>query len=116
MYKYTKIDILRSVFNMANRRMYLDKSEITVLIPGKKKVEDVHLSSGQITRIQFDKCTERMLLVIPQQSEKITIVSSKRANPIVMTKGQNKAFFEQYKTELAQYAKEYNVTFTDNTK
>ena len=74
---------------MANRRMYLDKSEITVLIPCKKKVEDVHLSSGQITRIQFDKCTERMLLVIPQQSEKITIVSSKRANPIVMTKGQS---------------------------
>ena len=101
---------------MANRRVYLDKSEVTILIPGKKKVEDVHLTNGQITRIQFDKCTERILFVIPQQSEKITIVSSRRAQPIVLTKGQNKAFFEDYKQELAKFAKEYNVTFTDNTK
>ncbi len=101
---------------MANRRIYLDKSELTLLIPGKKKVEDVHLASSVITRIQFDKCTERIFLVIPKQSEKITIVSSKRAQPVVYTKGQNKAFFDQYKEELAKFAKEYNVTFTDNTK
>jgi hypothetical protein len=101
---------------MANRRIYLDKSELTLLIPGKKKVEDVHLTSGVITRIQFDKCTERMLFVIPQQSEKITITTSKRAQPVVYTKGKNKVFFDQYKQELEKFAKENNVTFADNTK
>jgi len=101
---------------MANRRIYIDKSELTLLIPGKKKVEDVHLASSVITRIQFDKCTERMLFVIPQQSEKITIVSSKRAQPVVYTKSKNKEFFSQYKEELEKFAKDNNVTFTDNTR
>ena len=101
---------------MANKRILLDKSEMVLMVPGKKKMETYNLNSSQITRIQFDPCVERTFVIIPSKSEKITIVTPKRSQPIVYTKHQNKAFFEQYKTELAEYAKTYRVTFADNTK
>lgn len=101
---------------MAQRRILFDKAEIVCLVPGKKKVESFNLSNSVITRIQFDKCVERVFGIIPTKSEKITIVTPKRGQPIVYMKGENKAFFDQYKQELAQYAKDYRVTFTDNTK
>jgi len=100
---------------MAQRRVLFDKSEIVLLVPGKKKVANYNLTNSTITRIQFDKCTERKFGIIPVKSEKITIVTPKAGAPIVYTKGENKAFFDEYKAEFARYAKEYRVTFTDNT-
>ena len=44
---------------MANKRILLDKSEMVLMVPGKKKMETYNLNSSQITRIQFDPCVER---------------------------------------------------------
>ena len=100
---------------MAQKRVMFDKSEVVLLVPGKKRMANYNLTSGTITRIQFDKCTERKFGFIPVQSEKITIVTPKAGAPIVYTKGENKEFFDEYKAEFARYAKEYRVTFIDNT-
>ncbi len=101
---------------MAQRRVYLDKTSIVFMVPGKKKVIRRELSSQEIVRIQFDKCTERVLGIFPQKSEMITIVSGKLGNPITYKKGQNKKYFDEYKSGLEKFAKDNHVTFTDNTK
>lgn len=101
---------------MAQKRILIDKAEVILVVPGKKKVKNYYLVSSDISRIQFDKCTERLFGIIPQKSEKITIASSKLPSWVVYTKGDNKKFFDEYKTELTEFAKKYRVTFTDNTK
>ena len=100
---------------MVQRRVMFDKSEVVLLVPGKKRVANYNLTNSTITRIQFDKCTERKFGIFPVQSEKITIITPKAGVPIVYTKSENKEFFDEYKAELAKYAKEYRVTFIDNT-
>ena len=101
---------------MAFKRAMFDKAEIVLLIPGKKRVANYNLNNTNITRIQFDKCTERKFGIFPVQSEKITIVTPKSGMPIVLTKMENKPYFEEYKAEFARYAHDYRVTFYDNTK
>lgn len=98
------------------RRIYFDKSEMILTVVGKKKTITVHLTSDQITRIQYDKCTERKFGIIPQDSEKIAITTPKQGQPIEFYKSKNKELFDTYKEELAEYAKTYRVTFADNTK
>ena len=101
---------------MANKLILFDKSEIVLFVPTKNNYKTHNLVSSQILRIQFDKITERKFGIIPQESEQITIVTSKNPDGIVYTKGKNKKFFDEYKSEFAEYAKEYNVKLIDNTK
>jgi len=73
----------------------------------------LNLKYNQISRIQFDPCREfRIFRFVP--SEKISIYTPKRGEPLIYTKLKEKAFFEQYKQELAKFAKDNRVTFTDN--
>ena len=101
---------------MAQRRIMFDKAEVVLLVPGKKRMANYNLTNANITRIQFDKCTVRKFGIIPVKDEKISIVTPKAGMPIVYLRSENKAFFDEYKAEFARYAKEYRVTFTDNTK
>lgn len=101
---------------MAPKRIFFDKTEIVFMVVTQKKVVRKELSAKEIVRIQFDECTERRFGIIPQKSEMITVVSGKLGAPIVYKKGQNKKYFDEYKSGLARFAKENNVTFTDNLK
>ena len=55
---------------MVQPLMFLSAAGILIVV-------GVLLTNSTITRIQFDKCTERLFGIIPQKSEKITIASSK---------------------------------------
>lgn len=99
---------------MAPRRIFPDKTEIVFMVPTKNKVIRQSLTAKEIVRIQFDKCKENFLGIIPRDSESITIVSGKLANPLVYKKLANKKFFDSYKSELEKFTKENNVSFTNN--
>ena len=101
---------------MAPKRIFLDKTEIVFMVPAQKKVVRRELAAKDIVRIQFDAKETKLLGIIPQKDETITVVSGKLGAPIVYKKSQNKKYFDEYKTGLARFAKENNVTFTDNTK
>jgi len=99
---------------MAPRRIFPDKTEIVFMVPTNKKIIRQSLTCKEIVRIQFDTCKENILGIIPRDSESITIVSGKLANPIVYKKFANKAFFDTYKSELEKFAKDNKVSFTNN--
>ena len=100
---------------MAQKWVLVDKAELVLMFRRGKKLASLNLTSDSIVRIQFDKCKERKFGIIPTDSEKITIVTPKSGEPIVYWKGKSKAFFEEYKADLAKFAKDYRITFTDNT-
>ncbi len=98
---------------MAQRHIFCDKTEIVCMVMGKKKMQTFNLPFDSITRIQFDAYEERKLFKkVP--SEKITILSGKRAEPIIYTKLKEKQFFEDYKKELEKFAQDNRITFTNN--
>ena len=101
---------------MAPKRIFLDKTEIVFMVPAQKKVVRRELAAKDIVRIQFDAKETKLLGIIPQKDETITVVSGKLGTPIVYRKTQNKKYFDEYKSGLARFAKENYVTFTDNIK
>lgn len=101
---------------MANKLVIFDKSEVILIVPTSKDYITHNLVSSNILRIQFDKITERKFGIIPQESEKIAIVTAKDPDGIVYTKGKNKKFFDEYKAEFTEYAKTYNIKLIDNTR
>lgn len=101
---------------MAARRIFVDKTELVLMVPGKSSVTRRTLEAKEIVRIQYDKCTETVFGIIPRASESITFVSGKWLYPLVYKKFANKNFFDAYKRELEKFANDNHVTFTDNTK
>ena len=101
---------------MAQRRIYVDKTEIVFLVPTKNSMVRHNITAKDISRIQFDKSQKNILGFIKSETETITVVSGKAGAPIVYKKSQNKKFFDEYKKELEKFAKDNNVTFADETK
>lgn len=101
---------------MANKLVLVDKSELVLFVPTNNNYITHNLVSSQILRIQFDKITERKFGIFPQESEKISVVTSKNPDGIIYTKAKNKKFFDEYKAEFAEYAKANHVKLIDNTK
>jgi hypothetical protein len=100
-------------FIVAQRHVFFDKTELVLGFPQGKKFVTMNLTYNQITRIQFDKCTEfKFFRKVP--SEKITIVTPKRGEPIVYTKLKEKNFFEEYKAGFEKFARENRITFQNN--
>ena len=98
---------------MAKPRMNIDKTEIVLGFTSGKKFQIMNLTYEDIQRIQFDETTEfKLWKKVP--SEKITIVTAKRAEPIVYTMLDNKAYWTGYKTGLAKFAANNHITFADN--
>ena len=98
---------------MANRRILCDKTELVLTIVGKR-VNILNLPYNQITSISIEPCKEfRFFRMVP--SERIVIRTSKRPEPIVYTKYKEKKFFDEYKRELTEFAKNNRITFYDST-
>jgi hypothetical protein len=95
---------------MAGRHIICDKTEVILNYLDDKKYKVINLTYDQITRISFEACKEFSLFHwVP--SEKITIVTKKVENSIVYTKLKHKNLFEEYKKELARFAKDNRITF-----
>lgn len=101
---------------MARRRIFVDKSELVLIVPSDGRTATYNLVSSHINRIAFEPCEEFLLGFIPQKSEKITIVASNTPDGVVYTRNTNKAYFDTYKEELRQFAKENRIPFTDDTQ
>lgn len=101
---------------MGKRRIYIDKAEMVLIVPGKKGTSNYNLKSTDISRIQIQNCTEYILGFIPVESEKIVIETSKISTPITYTRKDNQDLFDDYKEEITQYAKENRVQLTDETE
>lgn len=98
----------------SRRQVNFDKTEIVAGFAAGKKYVVLNLSYEDIQRIQFDEITEMKLFRrIP--SEKITIITSKRGEPIVYTKAKNEKFWDDYRAGFKKFAKSNNITFADNT-
>ena len=100
---------------MAQRRVYVDKTEVVFMVPKKNKVVRECLAARDIVRIQFHKSTTKFLGFLSLTTESIEVVSGKLGAPIVYKKNQNKKYFDEYKRDLAKFAKDNTVTFMDNT-
>ncbi len=96
---------------MAKRRIYCDGAEMILFWDGRQHEETMSLKSNEIASIKFLKTTEKKFLFFNSESEKIEIKPSKLAYSITYSKSKAKEFFEQYKEELAKFAKDNNVTF-----
>lgn len=101
---------------MAQRRIYVDKTEVIFLVPTKNKIIRRSLGAGDIVRIQFDKSVAKILGFIKSETETITVVSGKLKTPIVYKKNEHKKYFDEYKRELENFAKQNYVTFVDKTE
>lgn len=99
---------------MATRHILCDQTEIILAVPLKNKYKHLNLTYEDISRIQFDACTERKLLFKTVPSEKITIMTGKHPGPVVFTRENEKKFWDEYKTNLTKFAKDNNITFADN--
>ena len=91
-----------------------DKTEIMMKYEDSGNINTANLTYNQITRIQFEKCTERKLFK-KIDSEKIEVVTPKLAVPITFYKEKEKPYFDEYKVMFAKFAKENRITFIDNT-
>jgi len=101
---------------MEQRRVFIDKTEVVFLVPTKKETISHNLVARDISRIQFDKSVTNILGFIKSETETITVVSGKLRVPIVYKKNQCKKYFDEYKRELEEFAKQHYITFTNNTK
>ena len=101
---------------MAQKRVYVDKTEVLFFVPAKNKIVRHSLTASNIVRIQFDNTTTKILGFIKSETETITVVSGKLASPIVYKRNENKKYFNEYKRELENFAKQNYVTFIDNIK
>jgi hypothetical protein len=98
----------------ARRQITFDKTELVLGFPAGKKYIVLNVSYEDIQRVQFDPITEMKLFRrIP--SEKITIITSKRAQPIAYTKLKNEKFWDDYRTGFVKFAENNHITFADNT-
>lgn len=98
---------------MAKEHMLFDKTEIILGVTMGNKVERVSLQASNITSITISTCEERKFL-ISKPSEKIIIMSNKMAQPIEFYKSKEEKYWESYKTQLEQFAKNNRISFHKN--
>jgi len=98
---------------MAYEHIMFDKTEIVLIVMGKKKPQVLNVTYDKIMRIQFDRFMVRKLFKkVP--SEKIIIMIRGRDSAVEFTKLKEKKFFGIYKEGLRKFAKDNRLTFIDN--
>lgn len=98
---------------MAKRRVYFDTTEVVVLVPGNKGLQNINLIRTDIHRIYFEKCNEPILRIIPRASERIRISTAKSEEPVLIFKLENKKFYEEYKEGFRKFAKANFIVIED---
>ena len=99
----------------ARPQINFDKTELVLGFPAGKKYIVLNLTYEDIQRIQFDQITEmRFFRKLP--SERITVVTSKRPEPVIYTKLKNEKFWDDYLAGFTKFATANHITFVDNIK
>ena len=103
------------------RKVYFDKTEVVVLVKNGSSVQSYNLVSNNIVRIVYEKCKEYKFVyggikLFPYESERIVIVVAGSPGEIVVMKSLHKEFFDTYKEEFSEYAKQYRIQLIDNTQ
>jgi hypothetical protein len=100
---------------MEKPRILVDKTELVLIVESGKSYSVVNLQQDEISRIQFDAISEyRLFRKVP--SESIRIFSGKSPEPYTYKRCKNRAYWEDYKKKLAEFAGRNTVTFTDNLR
>ena len=96
---------------MANKRILCDKTELVLMVLGKKKASVVNLTYEQIINIRVEPVKEfKLFRYVP--SERI-VIARKKGDPIIYRKSQEKKYFEEYKQELKRFAADHRIVFHD---
>jgi hypothetical protein len=102
---------------MAEKRVLCDKTELVLKFndhTDKNKIKIANLAYDQITSITIEDFEEFSLFrKVP--SERILVRTNRLQAPIIYTKKKDKQFFDEYKQDLAKFAKDNRITFYDNT-
>jgi hypothetical protein len=102
---------------MAEKRVLCDKTEVVLKFndsTDKNKIKIANLAYDQITSITIEDFYEfRLFRKVP--SERILVRTNRLQAPIIYTKKKDKQFFDEYKQDLAKFAKDNRITFYDNT-
>lgn len=88
---------------MAVRHLLVDKTEIMMMIPQKKKFVTRSAVYSDIRQVVFSPCEERQFIFIKKLSEKIEIHFNKGGGPVVFTKLKEKKYYSEYKRELERF-------------
>ncbi|WP_105617297.1 hypothetical protein [Vallitalea okinawensis] len=94
---------------MAVRHLLVDKTEMIMMVPQKKKYITRNAVFSDIRQIEFSSFEERQFLFLKKASEKITIHFTKGWEPLVYTRMKEKKFFDEYKNELERFCKENRI-------
>lgn len=94
---------------MAVRHLLVDKTEMIMMIPQKKKYITRNAVYSDVRQIEFKKFEERRFLFLKKPSEKITITFTKGWPPVVFTYFKEKKYFEEYKAELERFCKDNRI-------
>lgn len=94
---------------MAVRHLLVDKTEIMMMIPQKKKFITRNAVYKDIRQVEFKKFDERHLVFLKKPSEKITITFNTGIPPVVFTYLKEKKYFAEYKSELERFCKDNKV-------
>lgn len=100
-------------FVVAKRRIFCDGYEVVLLMKGNN--EPLNLTKEKIMHIYFLKHKERRFLFFSVPSEKIDIKPNNVPYSIFYTKRSCGKYFEQYKADLAKFARDHKITFKDDT-
>jgi hypothetical protein len=100
---------------MARRRVFVDKTEIVAGYVSGKKFVTQNITYDKITSIKV-KTMKRPGLFGFGTCAAIEILLRGEVAPIIYYETQEKEFFEPYKRELEQFAKENRIIFADETK
>jgi len=86
----------------------IDQSEIILRYMNGNKPVVANLTQDQIQRFTFEHFTDRILFVIPKESERI-IITTNRGIFTLTRRMVGDESFEQYKEMLEGYSKKYHI-------
>lgn len=100
---------------MAKDHLICDRTEIIATLLMGNRWANVSARADRIRRIQFDFIDVRRFIFLKSRDERISVEVSGGA-PITFLRSAEKQFFDEYKTRLAKFAKDNNITFADLTQ
>ena len=97
---------------MANPRILFDKTEVVLIIIGKKKAQQMNLTYNNFISVSFEPCKE-VKFIFPVKSQRIVLRTNKSGTPIIYTRGKEKAFFDSYLEGWRKFCKDNRITLYD---
>ena len=101
---------------MSRKRILCDKTEIVIIVQGKKKADVVHLKYDQIRSILLDRYEKRSFIFFRKETERIVLTTTRRNEPYFYLKSGEGRYFEEYKAALRKFAADNQITFYDYLK